>query len=139
MDDKGYEELLNVLRINPNAVVVMDKDEGLVSPKAPSKYKEKLRRELLKHDQLVWVTEPRCIELYIRAADADEDLQATFSRCRDIENKRDKVGRALSYRMKVEQHSWKDIVDLSTDIGSQLENVFERICCWAGPTKSSST
>ncbi|HVQ64346.1 MAG TPA: hypothetical protein VMT78_07410, partial [Terriglobia bacterium] len=132
--------LLNVLKINPNAVVVMDKDEGLLSPKAPSKYKAKLRRELLEHDQLVWVTEPKCIELYIPAtADADEGLQATFSECRDIENTRNKVNRAQSYMMKTEQHSRKDIVDLSTDIESQLKNVFERICCWAGHSKSISS
>jgi len=129
MDDDRFQSLLNILKINHNASVVIDRDED----NSQRKNKERLSAELSQSDppRHVWMTEHRCIEFYIKAHSADTSLEQTFRKCRSVD-RRPKVQRAREYVACTESKLLEEIVDLDTDIRRQLQTTYDYIRRWAG-------
>jgi hypothetical protein len=130
MDDDSLRILLNILTINHNASVVIDRDEG---ESRTGQHKQRLSAELSTLDppRHVWMTEHRCIEFYIKAHSADASLQKVFTNCRSLDRNR-KVQYARKYVVCTESKPLEEIVDLDTDIRHQLRTIHDDIRRWAG-------
>jgi hypothetical protein len=131
MDDECFRRLLNILTINHNGSVVIDRDEG-DSKTAQRKHKDRLSAELSEFDppRRVWMTENRCIEFYIKNQSSDAKLQQVFQNCRSVGRR--KVERARKYVACTESKRLEEIVDMDTDIGHQLQITYDEIRRWGG-------
>ena len=59
-----YDDLINVLKVNRNAALVMDSDRKNESSRI-SKTKSRVKKELIDNNQFCWITEGKEIENYI--------------------------------------------------------------------------
>lgn len=140
MEDADREAVLDVLKVNRNAVVVMDSDDGLEGETGPPKYKKELKRSLegLTPPRLVWVTGPACLEGYVSATHEKESLCKLFERCRkalEPAAKRKghrKMDAARAYEDATRSLPLNKIVESKTDIMDRLRELDTEIRKWRG-------